>query len=155
MGAGLSGKYSIKTRREAPQSFLQGLRPTRLKKSLCLMKRYPELVELESFFNAAASSVYGDGENWFTDRVTFSRATATELVSCTVEPSEGIFSILYSEGGRVLMDVSLRWVVSIDLEHSAGTKLLVGRINQGDVDQLFKLSLVPCFSFRLVTSLPE
>lgn len=117
------------------------------------MDRCPELVELEAFFGVSARAAYGD-VGWYYDSLSFDQGSASEHLMCTMEPAEGTFTILRSVGGHVQLDLAFHCVVSLELEHSAGAALLIGRISQGGVEQLFKLSLAPVFSFRLSMQLP-
>jgi len=118
------------------------------------MKRCPELEELQAFFGVAAVAAYGnEGAGWYYDRLNFAKGEDSSRVVCEVEPAEGSFSLLYIESGRRVIDVSLQYVVSLELQSSAGTETLIGRVSHGGVEQLFKLTLGP-LSFRLGSGLP-
>ena len=120
------------------------------------MDRCPELVDLEHFFGSPARSAYGnDAGGWYYDSLSFEYQSGAEHVLCKVEPAECTFTICRSLGRRLELDLAFQYVVSLDLEHSAGVALLIGHINHGGVEQLFKLTLAPVFSFRLGTELPS
>lgn len=119
------------------------------------MNRCPELPDLEAFFDVPAKPAYGCEGGWYYDNLCFERRSTEEYVCCKLEPAEGAFSVLRVVDGQVQFDLSLQHVVSIDLEQSAGTALLIGHISHGGVKQLFKLAVKPAFSFRLVTALPS
>jgi hypothetical protein len=116
------------------------------------MDRCPELGELEAFFGVAAVPAYGNEAGWYYDRLRFALGDDSSRVVCEVEPADRAFSVLHVESGRRVIDVSLQHVVSLDLESSAGTKTLVGRISYGGMEQLFKLRLSP-LSFTLGSGL--
>ncbi len=118
------------------------------------MDRCPDLDELTAFFGVAAVAAYGnEGIGWYYDQLKFATGNESMRIVCEIEPAERAFSLLYIECGRKVIDISLQYVVSLDLESSAGTETLVGRVSQGGVEQLFKLTLDP-LTFRLGTGLP-
>lgn len=119
------------------------------------MERYPELFELEGFFESAYLSMYGnDKQGWYYDRIRFERSLDGERVICEMEPAEGVFSVYWSVNGESKVNISLQYVKSLDISISAGEEHLIGHVLQGKVDQLFKLAVKPAFSFALGTGLP-
>jgi hypothetical protein len=119
------------------------------------MERCPELFELEAFFEVPATFAYGNENGWYYDQVCFSQHSHGESVVCQIEPVENTLSIFHTVNGATHLDISLQYVRSLDLEKSAGTELLIGHVHEGGIDQLFKISLKPSFSFHLSTALPS
>lgn len=117
------------------------------------MNRCPDPSDLQSFFGVAGVTEDGKGGDWFYDRIRFTHVGPAGRTTCTILPGEGQFAVEHVQGGAIHLDVALRHVVSLDLESSAGTQLLIGRVSGGSVEQLFKLRLAPEFSFSLTTSL--
>ena len=119
------------------------------------MERCLDLFELEGFFETAYKSMYGnDKQGWYYDRIRFERSTGGERVMCEIEPAEGVFSVSWSVNGEVRMNISLQYVKAIDISVSAGEENLIGHVLHSGVNQLFKLTIKPAFSFSLGTGLP-
>ena len=120
------------------------------------MNRCPELFELEAFFEVPATSRYGnDREGWFYDCLRFERSADGERIACEIEPAEGEFRFMWSVGGHVRLDIQLRFVRSLEISASAGVEHLIGRVEEGGLDQMFKLNIRPSVVFQLGTGLPK
>ena len=118
------------------------------------MDRCPELLDLEVFFGSSAKARYGNDGGWYYDHLTFRRSDRDETVVVTMEPAEGAVSVLHTRAGTEILNISLQHVSALDIESSAGTQVLVGRVDSTRMEQLFKLQITPEFRFSLVTSLP-
>jgi len=120
------------------------------------MNHCPELFELEAFFEVSSMSRYGnEGEGWFYDCLRFERFTEEEHVICEIAPAEGEFRFTWSAGDHVRLDIQLRFLRALEISASAGVEHLIGRVEEGGLDQMFKLSVRPSVAFQLGTGLPK
>ncbi|MBV8659901.1 MAG: hypothetical protein JO142_18940 [Burkholderiales bacterium] len=56
--------------------------------------------------------------------------------------------------GQLVFDISLQYVKSLSIEAAGADDVLIGRLVENGVEQVFKLSLHPQVSFRLGTARP-
>lgn len=114
------------------------------------MDRYPDLVELESFFQTASVSEYSSAaDEWHYDIRRFEFSSGGEHLVCRFAPADGAIAFNFSADGEARWDIALAGLSSLDLEMSAGRVLLVGRVKTAELEQLFKLAVSPRVTFSL------
>jgi hypothetical protein len=114
-----------------------------------MMKRYPELFELESFFEVASTRSNTENWDWYYDSISFARKNVDETTLCIIEPANSTFRLIHTLNGQIQLDIALLNIQSLEISTSAGHEQLLGHIVNEDAEQLFKLSLKPYFSFQL------
>lgn len=110
--------------------------------ALTIMNRSPDIDQLSAFFGGSHVQVYPDSPaEYNTHR--FECVVGEERIVCEMLPAEYEFRFTSWQGGKLALDLKLQGVQSLDISRSAGDDTLIGNVDAGDLQQLFKLQVRP------------
>ena len=116
------------------------------------MHRTPDISELRALFNGAHTALDPQAPEEYSPH-RFEHQQNDERVVCEIYTACGELRFIWWNKQRLLMDLLLEGVTSLDISRSGDTVSLVGNAEHHDFRQMFKLQIAPQVCWRLSSAL--